>query len=68
MFKNGDVFGNTPMIKINYKYNGKINNVYVKLEFFSLTGIANLSTLLFILKSFIILCSPYLYLNIFFIF
>ena len=38
MFKNGDVFGNTPMIKINYKYNGKINNVYVKLEFFSLTG------------------------------
>lgn len=30
--------GNTPMIKIKYKYNGKINNVYVKLESYNLTG------------------------------
>ena len=38
MFKSGDVLGNTPMIKINYKFKGKMNNVYVKLEYFSLTG------------------------------
>ena len=38
MFKNGDVLGNTPMIKINYKFRGKMNYVYVKLEYFSLTG------------------------------
>ena len=38
MFKSGDVLGNTPMIKINYKFRGKMNYVYVKLEYFSLTG------------------------------
>lgn len=38
MFEKNDVIGNTPMIKINYKYNGKINNVFVKLEYFNLTG------------------------------
>ena len=38
MFKNGDVFGNTPMIKIYYKFREKMNFVYVKLEYFSLTG------------------------------
>lgn len=38
MFKNGDVLGNTPMVKINYKFRGKMNYVYFKLEYFSLTG------------------------------
>lgn len=33
-----DVIGNTPMIKINYKYKGKVNNVFAKLEYFNLTG------------------------------
>ena len=36
-YKN-QVIGNTPMIKINYKYNGKIKKVFVKLEYFNLTG------------------------------
>ena len=30
--------GNTPLIKINYKYNGKENFIYTKLEFYNLTG------------------------------
>jgi len=30
--------GNTPMIKINYKYNGKEKYVYTKLEYYNLTG------------------------------
>ena len=30
--------GNTPMIKINYKYNGKNKYVYTKLEYYNLTG------------------------------
>lgn len=30
--------GNTPMIKIEYKYKDKINHVYTKLESFNLTG------------------------------
>lgn len=38
MFKKNDVIGNTPMIKINYKYKGKVNNVFAKLEYFNLTG------------------------------
>ena len=38
MFENGYVIGNTPMIKINYKYNGKVNKVYSKLEYFNVTG------------------------------
>ena len=32
------VIGNTPMIKINYKYKGKVNVIYAKLEYFNLTG------------------------------
>lgn len=36
-YKN-QVIGNTPMIGINYKYNGKTKKVFVKLEYFSLTG------------------------------
>ncbi len=37
MFKN-DVIGNTPMIKINYKYNGANGEIFTKLEYFNLTG------------------------------
>ena len=32
------IVGNTPMIKIYYKYKGKDGYVYTKLEYFSLTG------------------------------
>ena len=30
--------GNTPMIKIKYKYKGEENNIYTKLEFYNITG------------------------------
>jgi len=30
--------GNTPMIEINYKYKGKKNKIFVKLEYYNLTG------------------------------
>ena len=30
--------GNTPMIKINYEYNGKRKHLYTKLEYYNLTG------------------------------
>ena len=33
-----NLIGNTPMIKIIYKYNNRINYVYVKLEQYNLTG------------------------------
>lgn len=32
------LIGNTPMIKINYEYNGKNKYVYTKLEYYNLTG------------------------------
>jgi len=32
------LIGNTPLIKINYKYKNKIDSVYVKLEYYNLTG------------------------------
>ena len=32
------VIGNTPMIKINYKFRGKERYVYTKLEYYNLTG------------------------------
>ncbi len=32
------LIGNTPMIKINYKYKGKSKYIYTKLEYFNLTG------------------------------
>ena len=38
MFEKNGVIGNTPMIKINYKYNGKEKRVFTKLEYFNLTG------------------------------
>ena len=30
--------GDTPLIKIKYKYNGKENYIYTKLEFYNITG------------------------------
>lgn len=34
----GNLVGNTPMIKINYEYNGKISSIYTKLEYYNYTG------------------------------
>lgn len=36
--KNHTLIGNTPMIKMIYRYKGKENSIYVKLEMFNLTG------------------------------
>ena len=33
-----ELVGNTPLIKIKYKYKNKIRNVYAKLEYYNLTG------------------------------
>ena len=33
-----DLIGKTPLIKIKYKYDNKIRNVYTKLEYYNLTG------------------------------
>ena len=33
-----NLIGNTPMIKINYKYKNVLKSVYVKLEYYNLTG------------------------------
>ncbi len=32
------VIGNTPMIRLNYEINSKIRSIYVKLEYYNLTG------------------------------
>ena len=33
-----NLIGNTPMIKIKYKINGKVKDIYTKLEYYNLTG------------------------------
>lgn len=38
MFRNIKTIGDTPMIKINYEYNGKNRYIYTKLEYYNLTG------------------------------
>lgn len=38
MLNKNDIIGNTPMIKINYRYKGIKNYIYTKLEYFNLTG------------------------------
>lgn len=38
MLEKLSTIGNTPMIKINYKYKGKESYVYTKLEYYNLTG------------------------------
>ena len=32
------LIGNTPMIKINYEYEGKIDCIYTKLEYYNYSG------------------------------
>ena len=32
------LIGNTPMVKIKYKYQGNIKNIYAKLEYYNYTG------------------------------
>ena len=34
----GRLIGNTPMIKINYEYEGKQSSVYSKLEYYNYSG------------------------------
>lgn len=38
MFKQNFIIGNTPMIKINYKYKGQNKQIFAKLEYYNLTG------------------------------
>ncbi len=38
MNNKNSIIGKTPMIKIIYRYNGKIKKVFVKLEYYNLTG------------------------------
>lgn len=33
-----DLIGNTPMIKVDYEYEGKQSNIYAKLEYYNYTG------------------------------
>ena len=38
MFNKNFLIGNTPMIKLNYKYKGNYNSIWIKLEYYNLTG------------------------------
>ena len=38
MFEQNFIIGNTPMIKINYKYKEKNKQIFVKLEYYNFTG------------------------------
>lgn len=38
MFNGNNIIGNTPMIKINYKYKGVYNRIFTKLEYYNITG------------------------------
>ena len=42
--------GNTPLIKIKYKYNGKEKNIYTKLESYNITGSIKDRVALYIIK------------------
>lgn len=44
------LFKNTPLIKIVYEYNGKIKEIYAKLEYYSLTGSIKDKVVYYILK------------------
>lgn len=44
------LIGNTPLIKIRYKYNGKENYIYSKLEYYNLTGSIKDRVIYYILK------------------
>ena len=43
--------GNTPMIKIRYKYNGKEKHIYTKLEFYNISGSIKDRVAYYILKN-----------------
>jgi len=43
--------GNTPMIKIKYKYNGKEKHIYTKLEFYNISGSIKDRVAYYILKN-----------------
>lgn len=45
------VIGNTPMIKINYKFRGKERYVYTKLEYYNLTGSIKDRVVYYIIKN-----------------
>lgn len=36
--KENSIIGNTPMIKLNYELNGEKRSIYIKLEYYNLTG------------------------------
>ena len=38
MFKEKSLIGNTPLIKLNYEFEGKKKYIYIKLEYYNLTG------------------------------
>ena len=38
MLKGLNTIGNTPMIKINYEYEGNKSYIYTKLEYYNLSG------------------------------
>lgn len=38
MFKENSLIGNTPMIKLDYEYEGQKKYLYIKLEYYNLTG------------------------------
>lgn len=45
-----NLIGNTPLVKITYKYKGKINHIYSKLEFYNYTGSIKDRVINYILK------------------
>ena len=46
----GKLIGNTPMIKINYEFEGKINSIYTKLEYYNYSGSIKDRIALYIIK------------------
>ena len=38
MYEKSSLIGNTPMIKLNYEIEGKKRSIYIKLEYYNLTG------------------------------
>ena len=49
--KNNTLIGNTPMINITYKYQGREKHIYAKLEMFNLTGSIKDRVAYFIIKN-----------------
>lgn len=47
----GKLIGNTPMIKIDYEYDGKIGSIYTKLEFYNYSGSIKDRIALYILET-----------------